>query len=242
MDMTASVEIAATPSELTRLASDRLVALIQQQLAHQDRFRLALAGGNTPKPVYEALAQADLPWERLEIFWGDERFVPPTHPESNQRMARLAWLDRVPIPAENIYPMPTEGDDPEHCAQQYEADLQRAFGLAAGEWPLFDLILLGLGDDGHTASLFPHTAALQVQDRLVTVGDRQGQPRLTLTVPVLNAARQVWFLVAGASKVEALGHIFAPEDDAQTWPARLVHPQGDLLWLLDAAAASGLPD
>jgi 6-phosphogluconolactonase len=240
--MTVSVEIAPTPGELTRLASDRLVALIRQQLAHQDRFRLALAGGNTPKPVYEALAQADLPWEQLEIFWGDERFVPPTHPDSNEHMARLAWLDRVPIPAENIYPMPTEGDDPAHCAQQYEADLRRAFGLAAGEWPMFDLILLGLGDDGHTASLFPHTAALQVTDRLVTVGDRQGQPRLTLTVPVLNAARQIWFLVAGASKVAALGHIFAAEDDAQTWPARLVRPQGELFWLLDAAAAAGLPD
>jgi 6-phosphogluconolactonase len=238
--MPASLEIAATSNDLTRLASERLIGLIQQQLQQQDRFRLALAGGNTPKPVYESLATASLPWERIELFWGDERYVPPSDADSNQRMVRTALIDRVAIPSANIYAMPTQEGDPQQSALLYEADLRRAFGLAEGQWPAFDLILLGLGDDGHTASLFPQTPALQVTDRLVTVGDRLGQPRLTLTVPVINQARHVWFLVAGANKVEALGHIFAAEDDAYTWPARLVQPQGELLWFLDAAAASGL--
>jgi 6-phosphogluconolactonase len=151
-------------------------------------------------------------------------------------MARHAWLDQIEIPPTNIHPMPTHARDPHRDAEDYENELAKFFQLAAGEFPSFDLILLGLGDDAHTASLFPHTPALQVRDRLITVGDKDGQPRLTFTVSLINQAYCVIFLVAGASKKPALAEIFASEADPLTYPARLVHPQGELIWLLDQAA------
>jgi 6-phosphogluconolactonase len=154
-------------------------------------------------------------------------------------MARQAWLDLVPIPAANLHPMPTAAADPAVDAAAYEKEIADFFGVPAGVFPAFDLILLGLGDDGHTASLFPHTAALTVGDRLVTVGNKDGQPRLTFTVPLLNRARCTLFLVAGASKRPALAQIFAPEADSQAYPARLIQPQGELWWLLDGDAGFG---
>jgi 6-phosphogluconolactonase len=201
---------------------------------------IALSGGSTPQPLYEALAHTDLPWDRIHIFWGDERYVAPTHPDSNCGMTRRVWLDLVPIPAANVHPMRTDFADPQLAAQDYEGQLAAHFGLAAGEFPSFDLMLLGMGDDGHTASLFPHTAALSVVDRSVTVGDKDGQPRLTFTYPTLDRARSTIFLVAGASKQAALAEVFAPTGDANTYPSRGIVPQGELLWLLDAAAGDKL--
>lgn len=190
--------------------------------------------------MYEALSRENLDWDKIHIFWGDERYVPPDDPDSNQRMARTAWLDRVNIPAANIHPMPTQSGDPALDAQQHEAELQQFFKLPEGEFPSFDVILLGIGDDGHTASLFPHTDALQVRDRLITVGNKDGQPRLTFTVPLINQARCVLFVVAGASKQTALDQIFAPTGDDFTYPARLIQPSGELWWLLDRAAGQAL--
>ncbi|HEY9661494.1 MAG TPA: 6-phosphogluconolactonase [Allocoleopsis sp.] len=224
----------------------RSLALILEKLdaalTARDQFTIALSGGSTPKPLYEAIAQQNLPWEKIHVFWGDERYVPPTHPDSNEGMARQAWLNHVPIPPENIHPMPTDAADPAISAQQYEQTLKQFFQLQAGEFPVLDVVLLGMGDDGHTASLFPHTTALQVCDRSVTVGNKDGQPRITFTVPLINSARAVIFIVAGASKQSALSHIFAPTCDTETYPSRLIHPEaGELWWLLDQAAGEGLP-
>ncbi|HIK09266.1 MAG TPA: 6-phosphogluconolactonase [Oscillatoriaceae cyanobacterium M33_DOE_052] len=209
---------------------------IARSIKESGRCTIALAGGSTPKNLYEAIAAQSLPWDKIHVFWGDERYVSPEHPDSNQRMTRLAWLDRVPIPGENIHPMPTGSGEPGVDAQKHEIELRQFFGLADGEVPSFDIILLGMGDDGHTASLFPHTSALSVSDRLITVGSKDNQPRLTFTVPLINGAKCVIFLVTGAGKRPAAAQVFAPEGDPQTYPSRLIQPIGELWWLLDQEA------
>jgi 6-phosphogluconolactonase len=150
-------------------------------------------------------------------------------------MARKAWLDQVPIPAANIHAMPTGTGNPVQDASQHEAELQAFFNVQPGEFPALDIILLGMGDDGHTASLFPHTEALQVRDRLITVGNKDGQPRLTFTAPLINQARSVIFVVGGASKRPALDQVFAETANDADYPSRLIRPQGELWWLLDQA-------
>ncbi|MCU0524428.1 MAG: 6-phosphogluconolactonase [Elainella sp. Prado103] len=217
-----------------------VVEQLQNAITERGQCTIALSGGSTPKPLYEALAQQDLPWAQVHVFWGDERYVPPDHPDSNEGMARAAWLDRIAIPAANIHPMRTDAADPQAAADRHEQELQQFFQIQPGIFPCFDVVLLGMGDDGHTASLFPHTPALTVTDRLVTVGNKDGQPRLTFTAPLINQARCVLFMVAGASKQPALAEIFAPEADAATYPARLIQPQGELWWLLDQAAGKNL--
>jgi 6-phosphogluconolactonase len=225
---------------LSERALEIVVERINTALETRGVCTLALAGGSTPKPLYEALSLLNLPWERLHIFWGDERYVSPDHPDSNQGMARQAWLDKIDIPPENIHPMPTDSQDAVLDAQKYETQLRQWFNLTSSEFPTFDLILLGMGDDGHTASLFPHTAALDVGDRSITVGDKDGQPRITFTVPLINHARSVLFLVSGESKRPALAQVFAEVGDARAYPSRLIHPQGELIWLLDQAAGAAL--
>jgi 6-phosphogluconolactonase len=221
---------------LVATAADLVSDRILQAVATKGRCSIALAGGSTPKPLYETLAGRDLPWDKLWIFWGDERYVSPDHPDSNQRMARLAWLNQVPIPADQIFPLETEDPEPAAAALLHEAKLRSVFQSASPAIPLFDIILLGLGDDGHTASLFPHTPALNVDNRLITVGEKSGQPRLTFTYPLINQAACVLFLVAGASKQPALRQILIDQGDPAEYPARGVDPQGDLYWFLDAAA------
>lgn len=213
---------------------------INTAIGERGQCTLALAGGSTPKALYEAIALQNLPWEKIYVFWGDERYVPPEHPDSNQGMARRAWLDKVDIPATNIHPMPTDAGDPDIDAKKYEAELGEFFESAAGEFPVFDIVLLGMGDDGHTASLFPHTEALQVRDRKVAVGNKDGQPRLTFSVPLINQARCVIFIALGANKQSALAQVFAPVADDMTYPSRLIKPQGELWWLLDESAAGNL--
>ncbi|TVQ56352.1 MAG: 6-phosphogluconolactonase [Spirulina sp. DLM2.Bin59] len=238
--MSRTIEVLPDKAALVARAEDLICDRITQTLSQQDYCTLALAGGSTPKPLYGALARRDLPWTKLHIFWGDERYVPPTHPDSNENMARTAWLNHVPIPPANIHPMPTQGGDPQTDADGHEGQLREFFQTSPGTLPKFDIILLGMGDDGHTASLFPHTAALGVGDRLITVGNKDGQPRLTFTVPLLNQAKLILFLVAGASKQTALNAVFAPTGDPQQYPSRLIQPQGEALWLLDEAAATGV--
>ncbi len=234
------VQVLSNKSALIAQALDLIVEKIHSTLQQQERFTLALAGGSTPKPLYESLASQSLPWEKIHIFWGDERYVPGDHADSNQRMARQAWLDQVNFSAANIHPMPTGSNDPSVDAQTHNQELQDFFGVTAGELPTFDIILLGMGDDGHTASLFPKTEALTVSDRLVTVGNKDGQPRLTFTYPLINNARCVIFLVAGDNKRPALAEIFSPDGDQTLYPAKAVKPQGELLWLLDEAAGAQL--
>jgi 6-phosphogluconolactonase len=236
-----TVEILADKESLIERTLAIVIAKLEAAIALRGQATIALSGGSTPKPLYEALAKQPLPWPQIQVFWGDERYVPSDHPDSNQRMTRHAWLDHIEMPPSNIHPMPTQAGDADRDAEDYENELAKFFHLTAGEFPPFDLILLGLGDDAHTASLFPQTPALKVRDRLITVGDKDGQPRLTFTVSLINQAACVIFLVAGASKQPALAEIFAPEADPFTYPARLIQPQGELIWLLDQAAGENLP-
>ncbi len=234
------VEVLPDKTALNQRSLDLVVSKIQAAIQDHGRCTIALAGGSTPKQLYEAIATQDLPWEKIHVFWGDERYVAADHPDSNQGMARNAWLDKVDIPEVNIHPMPTDGATPAADAEKHAAGLREFFGTPVGEFPRFDIILLGIGDDAHTASLFPHTDALQVQDRLVTVGNKDGQPRITFSAPLINHAHCVIFLVAGAGKRPALAQIFASDADAMTYPARLIQPQGELWWLLDQAAGQEL--
>lgn len=237
--MTKTVEVLPDLAALIQRSLEITLAEIQLAIAQRGRCTIALAGGSTPKPLYEALATQDLPWEKIHIFWGDERYVPADHPDSNAGMARQAWLDRVPIPPQNVHPMPTNEADPEVAADNYEHYLQAFFQLELGEYPSLDLILLGIGDDGHTASLFPRTEALQVCDRLITVGNKDSQPRITFTIPLINYARCILFLVAGENKRTALSQIFAPEGSNIDYPARFIQPSaGKLVWLLDHSAGA----
>ncbi|NDJ16424.1 6-phosphogluconolactonase [Myxacorys almedinensis] len=234
------IEVLPSFDALVDRSLELVLDKLRDAIAQRDQATIALSGGSTPTPLYEKLAAQDLPWDKLHIFWGDERYVPPDHADSNYRMARLAWLDKVPIPAKNVHPMPTDEDDPAIAAQKHEAELHAFFGTKPGEFPAFDVILLGIGDDAHTASLFPHTDALKVSDRLITVGNKDGTPRITFTVPLINQARTNLFMVAGDSKQEALSHIFAPDADPMTYPSRLIQPQGELWWLLDHGAGKNL--
>lgn len=234
------VEVLADRETLIERSLAVVLSKIQAAIAERGICTIALAGGSTPGPVYEAIAASDLPWDRIHVFWGDERYVPPAHPDSNQRMARQAWLDKIKIPPTNIHPMPTSAGDPAVDARTHQTELQEFFKVSAHEFPAFDIILLGIGDDAHTASLFPGTEALQVRDRLVTVGNKDGQPRITFTVPLINHARSVIFIVVGASKKPALAQIFALTGDSNTYPARLIEPNGELWWLLDVTAGEDL--
>lgn len=238
--MNRTVEVLPDKAALIQRSLELVLAKMQEAIAQRGICTIALAGGSTPKPLYEKLAQQNLPWDKIHVFWGDERYVPATHPDSNEGMARHAWLDKVPIPAANIHAMPTGSGDPVQDANQHESDLQTFFQTQPGEFPALDIILLGMGDDGHTASLFPHTEALQVRDRLITVGNKDGQPRITFTAPLINHARTVIFVVAGASKRPALAQVFAATADAEDYPSRLIQPQGELWWLLDQAAGEGV--
>ena len=234
------VEVTADKKTLIERAQVIVIEKMQAAINERGQCTIALAGGSTPKPLYEALSTQSLPIEKIHVFWGDERYVSADHPDSNQGMARKAWLERVNFPAQNIHPMPTGSGNPEVDADKHEAELRKFFQISPGEFPIFDIVLLGIGDDGHTASLFPHTEALKVEDRLVTVGNKDGNPRLTFTVPLINHARCVLFLVAGASKGSALEQIFAPEASDMTYPARKIQPQGSLWWLLDRGAGANI--
>jgi len=233
--MNPTVEVLPDLPALVQHALILVVDRIQEAIRQRGQCTIALAGGNTPKPLYEAIARQDLSWEHLHVFWGDERYVAPDHPDSNQGMARRAWLDQIPIPATNIHPMPTATGNPIVDAQDYEAQLRNFFQVTAPDFPQLDIVLLGMGDDGHTASLFPHTPALKVGDRLITVGHKGEERRLTFTLPLINHSRCVIFLVAGANKQAALQAIFT-QGDEQTYPARSIQPRGEFIWLLDAAA------
>jgi 6-phosphogluconolactonase len=235
--MNKTVEVLPDQSALVARALELILSKIDTAIQQRGQFTIALSGGSTPKPLYEAIAKENLPWDKIHVFWGDERYVPPDHPDSNELMARRAWLDRVNIPATNIHAIPTLEADPALAAAKYERHLQQFFHSASGELPSLDVVLLGMGDDAHTASLFPHTAALKVRDRLITVGNKDSSIRITFTYPFINAARSVIFAVAGANKRPALAQVFAPVADDFTYPSRLIQPQGELWWLLDATAS-----
>lgn len=204
-------------------------------------FHVMLSGGETPRQLYELLAQKidhyDLPWGQVHVYWGDERCVPPKHLLSNQQMARQALLNHVNIPEKNIHPIVYDGSS-EHTAKEYEAHLRSLFDNAE---PQFDLILLGLGDDGHTASLFPGTEALHVKDKWVSPVHLPGQEvdRITVTFPILNKAKNIVFLVTGGKKASAVKAVLETGSDGIFLPASLINPNaGHLSWILDQDAAT----
>jgi 6-phosphogluconolactonase len=237
------IEVYPDLESLSRAAAALLVRQVNRAVAARGRFSVALAGGATPRRTYELLAapphQDQVPWDRVHVFWGDERCVPLNDPRSNARLAKAAWLDRVPIPAAQIHPINC-ASDPAAAARQYEAQLREFF---AGQPPILDLVLLGLGKDGHTASLFPGTPALAESERWVAavpVAD-QDLPRITLTAPLINQAAMVAFLVAEEGKAGVLREVLHGPRDPERLPAQLIQPHdGELLWLVDLAAAGSL--
>jgi 6-phosphogluconolactonase len=220
-------EIATRALLLCQLAYD-------QAMAESRNFTIVAAGGSTPRVLYEMLAQKDWDWSKVHVFWGDERYVPVSDSQSNEGMARQAWLNHISIPPENIHGMPTGSNDPAIDAHLYEQHLQDFFQIPPGTLPQFDMMLLGMGDDGHTASLFPHTAAIKVRDRLITIGNKDGQPRLTMTAPLINHAKEIVFMIEGAAKAKALSAVLAPKGDVNQYPSRLI--TGNTIWLCDRTA------
>jgi 6-phosphogluconolactonase len=227
-----------TPEELAEAAARDFASRAREAINERGRFAVALAGGSTPKAAYEVLARdyaGALDWSKVHVFFGDERTVPPDHEDSNYRMAYEALLSRAPV--RSVHRMRGELP-PEEAAAAYEEELREFFG--PDDVPRFDLILCGLGEDGHTLSLFPETAALDITDRWVVANPvlKLETTRLTLTIPVLNASRAVTFLVAGEGKADVLKQILEGDADPRAYPAKLVNPKsGDLTWIVDLAAA-----
>ncbi|MCL4502260.1 MAG: 6-phosphogluconolactonase [Deltaproteobacteria bacterium] len=238
------IQIFADLAALSRGAAEFFVSAAQQAVAARGRFSVALSGGATPRWTYELLAQPpfrdEAPWAQTHVFWGDERCVDPNDPRSNARLAREALLQHVPIPAGQVYPMVCT-PYPAAGARSYETLLRNFFGDAA---PCFDLILLGLGENGHTASLFPGTPVLREQERWVAevYVAEQDMYRLTLAAAVINQARLVAFLVAGAAKAKVVQEVRQGPRDPRRLPAQLIRPEkGELYWLLDKDAAGNNP-
>jgi 6-phosphogluconolactonase len=243
--MTPEIHIVADANELSREAAAEFVRQATAAVQSKNFFTVALSGGSTPRSLYSLLAndaalRAQVPWDKIHFFWGDERHVPPDHADSNYRMAREAMLAIAPVPAAYMYRVEAEHPDANQVAAAYEQTLRKFFQIPAGQIPQFDLILLGMGPDGHTASLFPGTVALHEQTRLVVANwvEKFNSYRITFTLPLLNNAACVVFLVSGAEKAETLRLVLQDEEQPRRFPSQLVRPiQGRLLWLIDRAAA-----
>jgi 6-phosphogluconolactonase len=245
--MTTKPEITVFPDKELFIAgaAEFMVARAVEAITARGRWTVALAGGSTPKPIYQRLAEAGyaqrVDWQRVHVFFGDERCVSPDDPRSNYRMARETLLDYVPLLPENVHRMCGE-DDPALAALAYEQEIQRLFRTLTP--PALDLICLGMGDNGHTASLFPGTASLRERERLVVPQYVEVMQtwRVTMTAPLLNAARHVAFFVDGAGKAEMLRRMLHGPYNPDVLPAQMIHPTGGQLhWLVDAAAAAQLP-
>jgi 6-phosphogluconolactonase len=230
-------------------AAQYFAEMVGEAVAGRGRARIAISGGSTPKAALALLAdpaqptRSRMPWDKLEIYWVDERCVPPDDADSNYRMTREELLDHVPLSAGQIHRI--EGElDPEQAAARYESELRNSFRLEGAETPRFDLVALGMGPDGHTASLFPYTAALHELGRLVTANHVQNKDawRVTLTWPVINQAASVFFLIGGAEKAEILKEVYLGPRDPERLPSQLIRPSSGILTLiLDKAAAAFLP-
>jgi len=250
----ATVRIYRDAEELALKAARRFARLADQYVVGCGRFTVALSGGSTPRAMFSLLAAhpfaATVPWSSIYFFWGDERCVPPDHPDSNYRMANETLLSKVPVPDQNIFRIPAETPEPERAAEEYAATLSKFFLAGPGatrigtaplsNLPRFDLVFLGMGPDGHTASLFPHSAALQAGDRMVAANyvEKFAAHRITLTAATINNARNVTFLAAGEDKAEVLKNVLAGPSQPDLYPSQMIHPSnGTLLWMVDEAAA-----
>jgi glucokinase len=244
----AEVRVLANAAAMARAGAEMFVAHARQAVEDRGRFNAALSGGSTPRALFKLLAtdpalRDAMPWNQVHLFWGDERHVPPDAAESNYRMTREALLDHVPIPHENVHPMVRVLAEADVVASDYERELVRFFSLREGALPVFDLVLLGMGADAHTASLFPDSPALSERERLVVANwiEKFQAFRVTLSAAVLNAGRVVLFLVSGADKAQALSQVLHGPRDPLRFPAQLIDPrEGRLLWLVDQAAAGML--
>ena len=249
MENPVSPEVRVFPDleSLSREAAHEVRRVIDDAVAEVGRCAVALAGGGTPRRLYEILAREHhdaIPWADVHLFWGDERCVPPDHGASNMRMAHEALIDEVPIPAANVHAVPVQTGSPAEIASTYEAELRAFFAerkAADPNWPRFDLVLLGVGGDGHTASLFPGSPTLGVDDRWVTSTEAppsyEVQDRVTLTLPVVNHARTAFVLTSGRAKRSIVREILeTPETASLRYPAAQVHPRGRLVWWVDRAA------
>jgi 6-phosphogluconolactonase len=242
-----SLRILETPEDVARAAAEHFVAVADKTIAATQRFSVALSGGSTPQQTYRLLAsdiyRNRIDWSSAHLFFGDERCVAANDPASNYRLARETFLSQNLIPSENVHPISGEGE-PALNAKAYEDDLRSYFGNL--DWPLFDLVLLGLGDDGHTASLFPNSPALQEKSQWVAANwvEKLGSFRITLTASAINHANEIVFIVTGKEKAQALKTILQGPSNPQLYPAQLIQPgNGSLLWLVDRDAATFLePD
>jgi 6-phosphogluconolactonase len=242
-----SIEILADADTLALRAADLFALAAQEAAAARGRFAVALSGGDTPRALYRLLARQQfsqkVPWRHVQLYWGDERCVPPDDAASNYGMAHEAFIRHVPVPADNVHPVSC-AQDAATAAQAYEGTLRDLAALERphSDVPVFDLVLLGLGADGHIASLFPHGDALGVTERWAAPSEApDGTPRVTITYPVINAARHVWFLVSGAQKAGMVAEVLEGLRAPEAVPAQGVAPAtGRLAWLLDAAAAAQL--
>lgn len=241
------VHVLADLDAVSEAVAARWPVLAREAIAAHNRFHVALAGGSTPRRLYQDLARQSttttIDWANTCIYFGDERAVPPEHVDSNYRMAREALLDHVPIPSDQIHRIHAEGPDLQQSARSYAERLNHELPLDADGMPAFDLILLGLGEDGHTASLFPQTDILDEHERLVApvYVERLNAWRISLTLPALNHARQVMFLVAGGAKAQIVHQVLDLQPPLPPLPSQRVAPaNGTLEWYLDAAAAAQL--
>ncbi len=236
------LRILKNAADLFEAAAAEFAAQASAAVRDSGKFTVALSGGSTPKTLYSLLAtKPGIPWDKIYFFWGDERHVPPDDPESNYRMANQALLSRVPARAENIFRIHSEEKDAAAAALQYEQTLRDVFHLSPGTFPRFDLIFLGVGPDGHTASLFPGTSALTEMQRLVVANwvPKFNTDRITFTFPVLNAAACVIFVMSGADKAPILQNVL--ENTAADLPSQKVRPvNGKLIWMVDEPAAGTL--
>jgi 6-phosphogluconolactonase len=240
--MPTEVRTLSTAAELFQSAAEEFLTLAKEAIEARGKFTVALSGGSTPKTLYSLLAtMPDIPWNKIFFFFGDERDVPPDDPESNYRMVNEALLSKAPIPKENAFRVHTEIKDANTAALEYEQTIQKFFGLKPGEFPRFDLIFLGMGPDGHTASLFPGSAALKENRRLFVANwvEKFNAYRLTLTFPVINHAACVTFLAVGQDKAPMVRQVLQ-EKQADLPSAQIQPTNGTLVWLLDAAAATGM--
>ncbi len=242
------IQIVENAEAVSRAAAEILVSLALQKLKSKKSFAVALSGGSTPKRMFSILAnegalREQMPWDRVHFFWGDERHVPPDHADSNYRMTNEAMLSKAPVPFENIHRIRAENPDARKAADDYEQELRGFFKLEAEQLPAFDCVFLGMGPDGHTASLFPETKALHERKRLVVSNwvDKFESYRITMTAPVLNNADIVIFLVSGEEKAEPLQVVLEGDKHTDRFPSQLIEPtHGKLLWFVDRAAAGKL--
>ena len=230
---------------LSQQAAQYVVRTASESIAARGRFTIALSGGTTPRKLYTLLGSepynSQIDWQQVHIFWGDERCVPPDNPDSNYYMAQEVLLSKISIPALQVHRMPADQPGRDATSQSYTAEMQSAFGTQG--IPVFDLIQLGMGPEGHTASLFPHQASLHETQRLVMPVSVPKPPpdRLTFTPPVLNAARNILFLVTGSDKAEALQAVLEGEYQPEEYPAQIVRPpDGEVVWMLDNAVSANL--